>query len=253
MLENNLKKHIKQLHQKKFRKEFNEFLIEGIKGVTEAINSGVEIPAIIIEGNRREEPAIATLIGNAQAEDIDIFYAGRKDIGDIKTTDVFPGVQAIIIKQDIALEDLITNQPIICLNAVNDPGNLGTIIRTADWFGIPNILLGEGSVDAYNEKVVRSTMGSIFRTNIFKSKTLLHSLEKLKAQGYSIFALDLDGKDITTAQKDPKAIYIFGSESHGISKEIKALCNETYTIKKRGETESLNLAISVGITLHAIS
>ncbi len=252
MLENNFKRHIKQLHQKKFRKEFGEFLIEGIKGVMEAIEADAEIIAIIIDGKRRDEDGIDAIFAKASEGDLDVFFAGRNDLDDIKTTETFPGVMAIVAVVDVQLDDLMDGSSIVCIDGVNDPGNLGTIIRTGDWFGVKNILLSEKSVEIYNDKVVRSTMGSMFRSNIFRSKDLLKTLEKLKDGGYSLYALDMDGKIGDWRMETGKVVYIFGSESHGIRKEILELCDDVYTIEKRGEAESLNLGVAVGVVLSRI-
>jgi len=252
MLENNFKKHIKQLHQKKFRKEFGEFLIEGVKGVAEAIDTDAEIIAIIIDGKKRDDEKILEIVTKANSNDLDIFYAGRNDLDDIKTTETFPGIMAIVAVVDTQLDDLMRGGPIVCIDGVNDPGNLGTIIRTGDWFGVSNILLSEKSVEVYNEKVVRSTMGSIFRSNIFKSNDLLKTLEKLKGEGYSLYGFGLNGKIGNYKLESGKVVYIFGSESHGIRKEVLELCDGVYTIEKRGEAESLNLGVAVGIALSRI-
>jgi len=142
---------------------------------------------------------------------------------------------------------------ILLLDRVNDPGNLGTIIRTADWFDIHDIILSEGSVDPYNEKVVRSTMGSIFRTHMYQSEYLVETVEFLKKNGYSIAVLDLEGEDISELPKKGKLALLFGSESHGISDQLLALADASYTISGKGNAESLNLAMSVGITLHQLT
>ena len=172
MLSKKIVQHINQLQQKKVRNEDREFLIEGVKGVSEALNSTLEVILLVIEGNRRDEPEFLNLIKKAEKNGVLVEFCGRGDIKDIKTTDTFPGVLAIVNQPDFTIQDL-TDDKIICLDGIKDPGNLGTIIRTADWFGIKNILLSEDCVDVYNPKVVRSTMGSIFRMKIMESNNLV--------------------------------------------------------------------------------
>ena len=253
MLEKSIIKHITKLHQKKYRKDVGEFLIEGIKGVEEAINSGAKVVLVVVEGNRRDEKAMDKLIRLVNTNSIQLEFCGRSDIGDIKSTSTFPGVLGVVEEKYTELEDLLkTNKPVVALDRVSDPGNLGTIIRTCDWFGIKNVLLSEGCVDPRNEKVVRSTMGSIFRETIYVSTKIVQDLEVFKKEGYTIVTLDMDGKDIDKLKHTDKTVYIFGSESHGISNDLKELVDEVYTITGSGEADSLNLGVSVGITLSKI-
>ncbi|MBI2436316.1 MAG: RNA methyltransferase, partial [Candidatus Magasanikbacteria bacterium] len=211
--------------------------------------SEFEIALVIMEGSRRDEPEFASILKLTQHTEVAVEFCGRKDVGFIKDTETFPGVLAVVDQQEIDLEDLVEG-PIICLDNIKDPGNLGTIIRTADWFGIKNILLSENSVDPYNPKVVRSTMGSMFHVHIFETGNLKKTLKKLKENfEYKIYSLDLKGKKLSTLKPSPKSVYIFGSESHGVSEGLDELIDERYTIEKKGEAESLNVAIATGILL----
>lgn len=251
MLEQNFKKHIKKLHQKKYRKEFHEFLVEGVKGVEELIGSDLDIIAIVVEGNRRDQDDIARVIQQADAEEIDLYYAGRKDIDEIKDADTFPGIMAVVERPDDPIEAL-SDEPIIALDRVKDPGNMGTIIRTADWFGIQNILLSEESVDPYSPKTVRSTMGSIARVVIHESDDIVQSLGRLKKSGYSVVILALDGEPIDSFDFDEKTVYVFGSESHGVSNAVRNISDKNVLIPGKGNAESLNVAVSAAIAMSRI-
>lgn len=252
MLSSKIKKHLNQLQQKKHRKEFKEFVIEGVKGVEEAIKSNAEVILVIIEGNRREEKNFEKILKITNNKNIPVEFCGRKDIGEIKTTDTFPGVLAVVEQPGIFLEDIV-NGSIVCLDGVKDPGNMGTIIRTVDWFGIKNILLSEDCVDISNPKVVRSTMGSIFHVNIFRSDNIVASLTELKDKyGRKIVSLSLDGENLNRDKVEingDKSIFVFGSESHGVRAEIEKMSDKKYTIPGRGEAESLNVAVSAGILM----
>ena len=253
MLSKKIVQHINQLQQKKVRNEDREFLIEGVKGVSEALNSTLEVILLVIEGNRRDEPEFLNLIKKAEKNGVLVEFCGRGDIKDIKTTDTFPGVLAIVNQPDFTIQDL-TDDKIICLDGIKDPGNLGTIIRTADWFGIKNILLSEDCVDVYNPKVVRSTMGSIFRMKIMESNNLVSDLIYLKKNNqYKIFSLTMNGKNINTIKFNNKSIFVIGSESHGVRSEVEKISDAQYTISGKGEVESLNAAIAAGILMSKIS
>ena len=142
-----------------------------------------------------------------------------------------------------------SNKPIIILDKVSDPGNLGTIIRTADWFGVQNIILSEDSVDLYSPKVVRSTMGSIFHVKTIESTNIVQSIAGLKKKGYNIVALDIKGDSVANFESIPKTAYIFGSESHGIRNTLLDLADKKITISGAGKAESLNVAVSAGILM----
>lgn len=246
--------HLNKLQEKKYRNEFQEFIVEGIKGVGEALKENAEVILIVIEGKRRDEKEFAALIKTAEQKNVPVEFCARGDIGDIKTTDTFPGVLAVIGKPEAGLEHITNNHPIICLDGVKDPGNIGTIIRTADWFGVPNLLLSEDSVDPYNPKVVRSTMGSLFRVKLFESQHLPTTLTALKEKhGYEIVALDMQGDKLEKMRAAKKTVYLFGSESHGIRPSLESLISKRYTIQGAGRAESLNVAVSVGILLSKLS
>ncbi len=246
-------KHIRQLKQKKFRKEFGEFLVEGIKGVDEALESDQEVVLVIVEGNRRDEKDFQKIIKKSESREVSVEFCGRKDVGDIKSTDTFPGVMAVVSQKEIAPEDITDSKYIICLDGIKDPGNLGTIIRTADWFGISDIILSEDCVDPYNEKVVRSTMGSIFHVNIFQSAGLDHTLKIFKEKyEYKICSLVMGGKSLEKMKKEDKTIFVLGSESHGVRGEIEKMSDNRYTIPGKGGAESLNVAVAGGILMSKI-
>lgn len=247
-------KHINELQQKKHREAAQEFIVEGVKGVEEALENA-EVILIVMDGALRDEPDMHNLIQLAEEDELQVEFCGRKDIGEIKTTDTFPGVLAVVSTNDIGLEE-IARGPIVALDGVKDPGNLGTIIRTADWFGIQNILLAEDSVDPYNPKVVRSTMGSIFRTQIFESKDLATSLNTLKTKyGYTVVSLEMDGDVLPQKllkQGNENTIFLFGSESHGVRESLEKFIDSRYTIPGKGQAESLNVAVAAAIVMSRI-
>jgi len=249
MLAKNVSKHLNKLQQKKYRREYKEFVVEGVKGVDEALASANEVLTLVVEGKRRDEPEFKTLITAAEAKGTAIMYCGRNDIDLIKSTETFPGILAVLAMPEIVLEDFLPGH-IICLDRVQDPGNLGTIIRTADWFGVKNILLSEESVDVYNPKTVRGTMGSIFHLQVFVSKNLVSSLKSLvEKKDYRVVSLELGGQDISSLKVKEPTIFVFGSESHGLRPALAELVEERYTIPGNGGAESLNLAIAAGILM----
>ncbi|PIR74727.1 MAG: hypothetical protein COU35_00975 [Candidatus Magasanikbacteria bacterium CG10_big_fil_rev_8_21_14_0_10_47_10] len=254
MLTEKTRKFIHKLHQKKYRHESGAFLVEGIKGVQEALKNASGL-MLVVDEEKQTEPQIAAIVADAKKQGYDIEIASEKDIVAIKSTDTFPGIMAVVPMSDYDIEAI--TGPIIFLDHVNDPGNLGTIIRTADWFGVKNILLSEGSVDPYNEKVVRSSMGSIFRVNIFQSEKASEDIAWLKQyKKYQVVGLTLNGEKFKSLNHEPRTannILAFGSESHGLAADIDKLLDRRYTISGNGSAESLNLGVAVGITLHQLN
>jgi len=134
----------------------------------------------------------------------------------------------------------------LVLDNIQDPGNMGTIIRTADWFGVDNIICSHACADKYNPKVVQSTMGSLSRVNVYYTD-LGEWLQKNTS--IKIYATALDGNNISTVNNIKEAIIIIGNEGKGISEPVMQLVNEKITIPKIGEAESLNAAVATGIIL----
>lgn len=248
MLTDSQRKHISKLHQKKHRSQSEQFIVEGRKGCEEAL-AHADVSAVVISSAVQEK--FAALITDAENRNVEVLYASEKDIKSIKATTTFPGCLAVVNMPETSLEDI--EGPVVCLEAINDPGNLGTIIRTADWFGVKHIILSENSVDPFNEKVVRSTMGSIFRMNIHQSEHIVTDLAWLKEkQGYQLAGLVMDGEVVHSLEGSQQTCYIFGSESHGISSELQEQLDQRYTIPGKGDAESLNVAIAAGIILSKI-
>ncbi len=153
-----------------------------------------------------------------------------------------------------------TDKLIIALDGISDPGNLGTIIRTSYWFGVSSIILGKGSADPYNSKVLRSSQGAIFHVNINEDLELTVELKKLREEGYSVYLFTLNAErslsqivqsaEPVQSVKSGKSVIVFGSEAHGISESI---LNAGYTkVKVEGFSlcESLNVAVTCGIALY---
>lgn len=251
MLEKQLLKHIGKLSQKKYRREYGQFIVEGEKGVREALKHGLTI-ALVIQAKRQEEASFVDLADIARKKNIELLHASNLDVNKIKTTTTFSGAMAICSIPETELEDLDYTKPLLYLENISDPGNLGTLIRSADWFGIGGIILSENSVDPYNDKVVRSTMGSIFRMPIVASIDDAHTLQVLKQEQYEVAVLDMKGEDISKAKITPKVVIALGSESHGISAKLDNIADSRYTIPGHGNAESLNVGVAGGIAMHTL-
>jgi TrmH family RNA methyltransferase len=245
--DNNKIKRLRSLAKKKVRIKENLFLIEGIKIVDEAISSGLFIDTI----------AISDSYVSSNADSVTIYKNAGCDILAMPD-DIFNGISAQIAPQGVLAaiqmnegtpEDIVSSRkPIVILDGISDPGNLGTIVRTADAFGFGGILLTEGCVDIYNPKTVQATMGSILRVS--HSYIKYEDTVKLKESGYRLYGFDLMGTALSNSFGfEEKCALVIGSESNGISERLRTVCDELIRIPMNGHAESLNAAIAAGIAM----
>jgi len=237
MLSKNELKDIQSLSQKKFRDELKLFIAEGPKTVSEL----VELIPEQIEKVYAVNEWIKTFGSKMEIKDIiEVSSAELDKLSQFHT----PNQVIAVVRQSTPKRpggSLFT----LYLDTIQDPGNFGTIIRIADWFGIKNIVCSIGCVDLYNPKVVQSTMASISRVNVFYDE----DGEWLKGQTVPVCAATLDGTVIYGHSKIKDGILIIGNESKGIRPEILRFANEKITIPKKGRAESLNAAVATGIIL----
>lgn len=240
-------KYIQSLQHKKVRDENNMFIAEGPKVVKELLETAVfECDQIYCTETWLE--GLDTNLANRYEERINVIK--DFELEKISALKVANNVLAIFHKKT-ALEPIkISNTLTLVLDDVQDPGNLGTIIRIADWFAIPTILCSRATADCYNPKVVQSTMASLGRVNIVYAD-IIEQLQK--NSNIKKYAAVLGGKDINGVGKIKEGFVILGNESKGISKEIVAMADEKIAIKRFGNAESLNVAVAAGIILYAIS
>ncbi len=240
---NELVKYTKSLHLKKSRDEHNEFIVEGKKMVQEAIEFGMSIRKIIICDELFNEKIDTT--------NIDVEHVSQNVFEYLSDTKTPQGILAIVEKKDMS--KIGYGNIIFALEDIQDPGNLGTIIRTLDCAGINTLILSKGCVDKYNLKVIRSTMGAIFRVNIFDDLLLDSELRRLKEDGYEIIVTDLDGAiSLFECKFTSKVVVVIGNEANGISDEIKRIACKRIKIPMSGGTESLNAGVAASIVAYEI-
>lgn len=229
---------VKSLHQKKFRKEHRLFIVEGIKSVTEFIHSDYLVTEVYCTENVM--PKLTNL-----TQKIKLHQINDSDLARITTLSTPQNVLALVQfppAKDIESSELIGSFT-LALDGVQDPGNLGTIIRTADWFGIRQIICSEDCVEVYNPKVVQATMGSLARVKI--SYTDLPVL--LKKSKVAVFGAMLNGEPITETDFGTEGIIVLGNEGKGISDAVIKGVHRRVTIPGLGRTESLNVAVSASL------
>lgn len=240
-----LKKFIKSLHQKSFRDENGLFVAEGEKLAEELLASGYTAEFIVV----RESSAvnIIDIVDKFSERGVPVYIAPKHQFEQLCDTKTPQGIIAVVNQKE---QTFFPKESFIALDGIADPGNVGTIIRTADWFGIKQVVIGSECADGFNPKTVRSSMGSIFRVSVLYADDLAAFL-KTKFKSVKTFGADLNAETLIEKVKPTKQYgLVFGNESKGISSEVSSVLSSTYKIPGIGEAESLNVAVSVGISLY---
>ena len=281
--DNEMVKEIRKLKEKKYRKD--KFIVEGIKMLEEAINENASIDLIVIREGMDLRSVISNVLPKNNADSgmksknvLDVISKIKnitvtEKVFDTLTDVVSPqGVLAVINKKDDIIKQATENNNvskiadkiketenskidttadyILALDGIQDPGNLGTIIRTADSANLKQIIVSKNTVDAYSPKVIRSTMGAIYRVNIIEVENLEVTLKDLQKDGFKVVVTSLDTNNSIYDISYNKSIVVIGNEANGVSKEVQELANEKVKIPMLGKTESLNASVATGIMIY---
>lgn len=233
-----IKKYIK-LKEKKYRDLYEQFIVEGEHLVIEAYRSGL-LQEILID---QDEVTVL---------DVPITYVTKEILAKLSTLDTPTHIIGVCKKKE---ENHDIGNKLLLLDSVQDPGNLGTIIRSSKAFGVDTVILGDGCVDLYNDKVLRSTQGIGFHMNIV-SRNLKELIKELKENEIPVFGTRVEyGEDIRTLNSRDKEKYalIMGNEGRGVDSEIQELCDKHIYIELNSNVESLNVAIASSILLYELS
>jgi len=256
MLSNNDIKILTSLQKKKYRNFYQSFLIEGEKLIKDAIEENFPLKKIII-CPEYTSPTLHTVIEIAANNNIPIYETSEKQIKKISYVKTPQPVIAVgeIASHEKNIELFIKEwDKILVLDQIQDPGNLGTLIRTADWFGISGIVLSEGNVDIYNPKVVRGSMGSMFRVPIISDINLIEMLPVFRENQITILAADATGTPINRQFPKPdKWALILGNEGQGLSDGLPEIADQIISIPGNTKADSLNVGISGAIIIYQLT
>ena len=243
-------KHIISLQQRKYRQKFGEYTVEGIRAVTDLGKKGFLRAILIRESKRSElEPLVQTDLN------VSSVYVVQDPIFDkIEHSVNGQGILGIAKKYVNDLHSFIVEDGLyVALDGVQDPGNLGTIIRTAVAAGAKGIFLLKGTVDPYNEKCVRSTMSALCNIPIFEDVTLSEFYDFIKDNTIKTYVTSLDNaKPYHTISYAKRTMVILGNEGNGVSKEIIEMCDQAITIPMYGDIESLNVSIAAALCMYKV-
>lgn len=229
--------HVKSLRTKKFRQKYNQFVVEGEKAVAELLLSGFIVDDIY--GVEEWQ-----LKNRVKFKGINLTTVSPKELEKLSGFEQPNKALALVQIPTNNFSDDVFKQPVtIALDFIQDPGNLGTIIRTADWYGVKNILCSENCVDAYSPKVINATMGSFARVNVH----YINLEEVLAPLGNTVYACVMDGESLYTIKPQQNSIVLIGNEGKGISEHLLKIAEKKISIPKKGGAESLNAAIATAV------
>lgn len=248
LLTNRERERFASLKTVKGRRKEGLFLIEGERALGEYLDSFPNEVLVIIaleEWLERNSLRLDCFNGN-------VFVVSRKDLKEISSLTTIPEVIGVCrIHEKFIQPSKLLNELVIALDRVQDPGNLGTIIRIADWFGIRHIVASNDTVDCYNPKVVQSTMGALSRVNFFQVPDLSQYLHEYRQAGGLVYGTFLDGQDVYDAPLSTNGLIVMGNEGNGVSHAVAQEIDRRLLIpawpQHASHVESLNVAVSTGI------
>lgn len=245
-------KFVRSLSQKKIRDREKKFVIEGWKPLRDALSSDVGIDFVAVTHQYTENPDYRSFFDEIDSRGIELKQLTDAELKQVSDTVHAQGVIALIEQRTWTVDEILSKHStlIVLADRIADPGNMGSMVRTCDWFGADALILSEGCVDLHNEKVVRSTSGSIFHVPLVEHADTHAVLAKLRTLGFWTVATAGDAKAMYTESKyGERNLIIFGSEASGVHVETRKLVDSIVSIPRYGKAESLNVGVACGIVL----
>jgi len=247
-------KYFQKLTRKKYREQEKRFLIEGAKLVQEVLQSEWKLETLLLHRDFLMTESARDTLRLAEAVHCELLEISSDELKKLSDTVTPQSIIGVVAARPQLLDSVLTGDAhrclVVALDDVADPGNVGTILRTCDWFGVDAVVLSKSSVEVFNPKVVRSAMGSLFHLLICADADLSSVLKSAKRNGFEIIATAIEGGRMLPAiDFRPKTVMVFGNEARGVSPEITQLADQLMTIPKHGRAESLNVAIASGVAI----
>ncbi|OPZ91567.1 MAG: putative TrmH family tRNA/rRNA methyltransferase [Firmicutes bacterium ADurb.Bin419] len=248
-------KEIKALKEKKFRDQKGLYFIEGIRFVEEALKENVKISKILVSDKLKDVHGGKEILEQLESHGFQNVYILSNNIYmEITDTESPQGILAVLKKEAVSINSVFDDKNFfVVLDSLQDPGNMGTIIRTADAVGVTAVIVSKGCVDVYNPKVLRSTMGSLFHIPVCYSENILETLQEMKDKGIKLCAAHLKGrKNYFELNYKENIAIIIGNEANGISDSVVDISDELVKIPMLGKSESLNASVAAGLLMYEV-
>lgn len=221
-------------------------MVEGTRSVQSLLESRAEVHEVIV--NERVDVSQLAWLPPHQ----NVFTVDNRQFEQLSDVQNSQGIVAVASIPNVSLIGGVSASKIVALDGLADPGNAGAILRTASWFGVEMIIAGENTVDLFSPKVVRSSMGGVWDTDIVETADLVATLVDLKETGLEVFVADMAGTDVNSWQAEARGVLVIGNEGHGVRPEVVRVADEVVSIPAMSESrsvESLNAAVSCAILL----
>lgn len=244
------KKEITSLSQKKYRTTHAQFIVEGVRSVESALQAGAPLVEIVVSEEKIVQPRIASVVKGAG---LPVHVVSAREFGRLGEVETAQGILAVARIVLLPEVELARMERILVLDGVQDPGNTGTIIRTAAWFGIEAVVAGPGTADFFNPKVVRAAMGGLWDVGLAESGNLPGLIARFKAAGHTVCGADLEGRPVSSWKPDGRTVLVLGSEAHGLSAGVRDALDTRVLIEgspRRRGAESLNVASAAAVLVH---
>jgi len=250
-------KELRALTHKKYRDEEKKFLVEGVRLVTDAADSGYKILEVFYTRDLLDCPGGKALVQKLTQKTSNLHQITTREMEIISETVTFQGVVAVLRQKQFSIDMLLqsnaTKSHLVAFDGVSDPGNVGSMVRTCDWFGVDGIILGRNSVEIYNPKVLRATMGGVFHLPIVEGVDLLSTISNAKVLGYRVYVTEMQGEThFDRVGYESKSMIVFGNEAWGVSDQVRELADYHVSVRRYGQGESLNVSVTCGIVLSAM-
>jgi len=245
---------LKSLCAPKGRRDSGLFLVEGARSCTDLLASTLPVDCLLISDSVATRPGPAALAQQAVSQGVPVLHAPDPAVQRVSATVHGQGVVAAATWRDSSWTDwrIPHRAVIVALDAVSDPGNVGTVIRAAAWFGATGVILGEDCADPCNPKVVRSSMGGLFHVPVCRRVPLPEALGTLRSQGFRVTVAAMDGETNWRDWAEPdRSVLVLGNEARGVGPRVRSLADRIAAIPGAGQGESLNVAVTAGIFLAA--
>ncbi len=245
------RKEIASLARRKYRERLGQVLVEGVRSVEAAVAAGAPLLELVVGEGVRAEARVRALLARAG---VPVHVVPDAVVARLSDVQASQGVLAVARAVLVPPATLTTLHRVLVLDGLQDPGNVGTILRTAAWFGVEAVLAGPGTADFFNPKAVRAAMGGLWDVRLARTGDLPAALAGLRAAGFALYGADLAGEDARTWQPATPSALVLGSEAHGLAPAVAAALDARVTVPghaaRRG-AESLNVAVAAGILLYA--
>ena len=230
--------------------------MEGLRLCEEAADSSWPIELVLFTASFEQKPRGRRLLNQLQKRNAELTSVKSQVLEKLSDAVTAQGIICVAKTKSLPLRDLWEKKPrvVVALHGIGDPGNVGTLIRTAEAFGTGGVILSGDTVELYNPKVVRSTMGSLFHLPVFVDVDLKQAIPQLKRRRFKIFGTDVrSGRKIERFSRPRKVCLLIGSEAEGLGQELLGLCDDVIRIATYGKAESLNVAVAGGILLYELT